>query len=337
MVWIAVFQCGITNLKCYVDDHFGVSAKGDVTWYARYGKDMPSEQSALLRLFDELGIPHAEHKQLSGSPLRVIGFDVDPNSMRVSMALEKRAKLVTACRPFTKAGARIPLRDFWALQGHVNWALNVYPLLRPSLSALYAKTAGKHKPRALLRVNTDIAHEVSWLIGHIEHSTGVHLIEASEWTVYDGVDTIEAYTDASAVGIGIWFPGERTGYQWAIPPDVAPNGIFFFEALAVCCAAHLSRNHGRPRRLLCHTDNSNSFDIFHSLCAGPSHNRILLSTIDVRIADDLDMRVLWIPGSDNVVADAISRLDDTRALCLAPALSIIKFQPPRDALGAAKK
>ena len=66
------------------------------------------------------------------------------------MCLEKHAKLVTACKPFTKPGAHILLRDFWALQGHLNWALNVYPLLQPALSGLYDKTAGKDKPLLLL-------------------------------------------------------------------------------------------------------------------------------------------------------------------------------------------
>ena len=337
VVWIAVFERGLQGVKCYVDDHFGVSRLGDNAWYSPYAKSLPKDQVALLKLFDELGIPHAEKKQVSGSPLWIIGFDVDPNLMSISMCLEKRAKLAQACEPFLKAGTRLPLKDFWALEGHVNWSLNVFPLLRPALSAMYAKTAGKTKPQALLRVNTSIAYEMQWFLSHVEKSTGVHLIEAIEWTTHDRIDTLEAYTDASGVGIGIWFPGEHVAYQWEIPVQLRSNQIFFFEALAVCCAAHLSRFHGSAKRLLCHTDNSNSFDIFHSLRAKPSHNCILMSTVDVRIKRDLDMRVTWIPGEDNLVADAISRLDDDRVHRLAPNVEIIKFQPPRDALGADKK
>jgi hypothetical protein len=246
VVWITVFKQGLANLKCYVDDHFGVADKADVRWYVPYKKLMPS---TLLELFDELGVLHTEHKQLSGSPLCVIGFDVDPNSLRVSMSLDKCAKLILACTPFMKLGACIPLCNFWAIQGHVNWSLNVYPPLCPALSALYNKTAGKDKPRALLHVNTDIMQEISWFIRHMEQSSGVHFLEVSEWTIHDQVDTLEAFTDASSLGIAVWFLGEHTGYQWALPQDKVTDGIFFYEALMVCCTAHLSHHHGLPKCL----------------------------------------------------------------------------------------
>jgi len=115
------------------------------------------------------------------------------------------------------------------------------------------------------------------------------------------------------------------------------DGIFFWEALAVCSAIHLSRLHGKPKRIVCHTDNSNTFDIFTSLRAKPSHNQILISSVDVVLADGADFRVTWVPGKDNTIADALSRFNNDLALLLSPGLKIMTFQPPQDALGAAKK
>jgi hypothetical protein len=192
-------------------------------------------------------------------------------------------------------------------------------------------------PRALLRVNQDIIRELTWFIKHVEVSSGIHILGASEWTVYDHVDTLETYTDASGVGLGVWFLGEHVRYQYVIPPEEDPDRIFFWEAIAVCSAIHLSRFHDKPRRILCHTDSTNTFDIFHSLKAKPSHNSILISVVDVLIADGIDLRVTWVPGEDNVIADALSHLRNDLAQTLSPRLKIIKFQPPRDALGAEKK
>ncbi|KAF8237029.1 hypothetical protein L208DRAFT_1249126, partial [Tricholoma matsutake] len=39
--------------------------------------------------FDELGICHDECKQVSGSLLTVIGFDVDPNTMTITIVAVK--------------------------------------------------------------------------------------------------------------------------------------------------------------------------------------------------------------------------------------------------------
>ena len=59
-------------------------------WYSGYQKMMPKAQVELLKLWDELGIPHKEKKQLSGDILAVIGFDVDPN--RRSITLRPKSK-----------------------------------------------------------------------------------------------------------------------------------------------------------------------------------------------------------------------------------------------------
>jgi hypothetical protein len=148
------------GLKSYVDNNFRSTEKGDVTWYVPYEKDMPTPQVKLLELWDELGILHAERKQVWGSPLQVIGFDVDPNTMTVCMCLEKCAKLVATCQTFTAPSARFPLCKFWALQGLLNWALSVYPLLCLALSALYEKTVGKTLLWALVCMNLAIIHRL---------------------------------------------------------------------------------------------------------------------------------------------------------------------------------
>ncbi|KAF8811016.1 hypothetical protein BYT27DRAFT_7020522, partial [Phlegmacium glaucopus] len=56
--------------------------------YAPYGKFLLLKQSRLLTLFDDIGIPHEEQKQVSGSPLMIIRFNVDPNAMTITMATD---------------------------------------------------------------------------------------------------------------------------------------------------------------------------------------------------------------------------------------------------------
>jgi hypothetical protein len=160
VVWIAVVKRLIDALKCFVDDHFSFELVDHLSFYAPYNKRMPTKQANLLMLWDELGIPHEERKQVSGLVLPCIGFDVDPNRMTATLSDERKEKLMAECERFTKPGKRRTLREFWQLQGYVNWALNVFPKLRPALCATYAKTAGKTKGHAPIRVNTDIVREM---------------------------------------------------------------------------------------------------------------------------------------------------------------------------------
>ncbi|KAF8238116.1 hypothetical protein L208DRAFT_1243471 [Tricholoma matsutake] len=96
VLWIAVFIKFISNLFSYVDDSFSWEFADHVEFYPPYGKLMPIKQVCLLLLFDELGIPHNEQKQVSGSPLTIIGFDVDPNAMTITMPPEVHQDLLTA-------------------------------------------------------------------------------------------------------------------------------------------------------------------------------------------------------------------------------------------------
>jgi hypothetical protein len=88
-------------LKCYVDDNFSFSVTGDLELYDKYNAFLPSDQVELLRLWDEINLPHEEDKQINGFCIPIIGFDVDANAMTVSMSDAKRSKLIEACTEFT--------------------------------------------------------------------------------------------------------------------------------------------------------------------------------------------------------------------------------------------
>jgi hypothetical protein len=57
---------------------------------------MPGKQVKLLLLWDELGIPHEDKKQLSGTPLTIIGLEVDATLLMIAMPHQAHANLITA-------------------------------------------------------------------------------------------------------------------------------------------------------------------------------------------------------------------------------------------------
>jgi hypothetical protein len=210
--------------------------------------------------------------------------------------------------------------------------------MRPALSALYAKMTGKTKTFASIRINNDIRRELAWFTAHIKNSDGIHFLKSVIWSPHDaGHTTMVAYTDASSKGIGVWFPGEHVGYQCSLPSNAPKDAIFFFEALAVCSAILLARSFRKTTRLIVYTDNTNTFNIFNSFAAKPVYNRILMSSIDMLIEDEVDLRVYHILGKDNLIADPLSRYKNDLACLLLPGLIISLFIPPQDALGASKK
>ena len=101
VLWIAIFIKLILDLFGYIDDNFSFDEEGNVQWYEPYKCYYPTKQTKLLELWDEIGLPHEKSKQEYAPVLRIIGFMVDPNLMRVSMDEEDRMKLIQHVTDFT--------------------------------------------------------------------------------------------------------------------------------------------------------------------------------------------------------------------------------------------
>ena len=149
VMWIGKNVYQVSDLCMYSDDSFGVELAKNVTFYGPYNWYMLSNQVTLLNLWDRLGIPHEEKKQVFGKNLTIIGVDVDTNNLTLTLPEQNKLELVTLLNDFTrtpeKSGVKYLLRDFQHLAGWFNWPLNIYPLLKPALSNIYVKM-GHSKP-----------------------------------------------------------------------------------------------------------------------------------------------------------------------------------------------
>src|SRR5882724_6806699 len=143
--------------------------------------------------------------------------------------------------------------------------------------------------------------------------------------------------DMSLTGLGFTAPTLKLGFFSSIPAHSPLTTIFYFEALAIASAI-LWASGLEPgiRRLLIFTDSLNCVDMFNSLRAQEGYNDILLFVVQILISSKISLRVFHIPGTDNCIADALSRHLFNMALTLSPGLNIHHFQPPCDTMGLAE-
>jgi hypothetical protein len=341
VTWIAKNVKLIPYLGAYSDDSFGIDQTENLIPYKKYNKLMPEQQVKLLCLWDELGIPHEERKQIWGAPLTVIGIDVDPNKMTLSLPPDRRTDLIAELRKFClttprRRGASFSLREWQRLAGWMNWGLNVYPLLRPALNRVYPKIAGEDQPLRKIWVNNAVRADLTWAADHLESLSGVQLLRSQRWSESDA--DIVAYCDACLDGLGCWFPDHHVGFYADIPEWVASDIIFYFEALSVATALdHLAHVTAPLSKILIYTDNANTVSIFSSLRCLPAFNPLIKHCADILITKGYLLRVCFVPGEDNEVADAVSRKNFSLAKSLAPGLQIGLLTPPRFKLGVAEK
>ncbi|KAF8545849.1 hypothetical protein OG21DRAFT_1518488 [Imleria badia] len=90
-----------------------------------------------------------------------------------------------------------------------------------------------------------------------------------------------------------------------------------------------------PLCLAVYSDSTFAVDVFSTLCASPSFNGVLLTSVDTLIASSIDLRVVHLTGKQNTVADSLSHFHNDSVRSSVPGISILPFKPPRDTLGAA--
>ena len=213
MSWIARFERLIESLA-YVDDSFGVNDSHDMTRYTLYNKDLPSQQARLLQLWDEIGIPHKEKKQVFGVKLTVLGIEVDAKELTFTLPLESKTRLSKELSEWSVKGVRRKVKEWQQLAGWMNWVLNVLPLLRPSLNNIYAKLKGKDQG-ARVWSNVAIREDLQWAQMKVDASDGVHLLKSVTWEFSDA--TCVAKTDACPEGIAFWYTNTNLGFSAPTP------------------------------------------------------------------------------------------------------------------------
>lgn len=339
VLWVARYKHGIRDLLAYIDDVFSSNKDSDMEIYEPYDQLMPAKQARLLRLWDELGIPHKKEKQIWGTCLTIIGIEVDTEQMTLRLSADKKRELLQHLNEFItrdhQPRKRFPLREFQRTAGWMNWSFNVFPLLRPCLNSLYAKILSLNRPRGLVIVNKVISKELQWAEQNISNSDGVVLLRELDWTPRDADHVI--FCDASLVGLGFWMPNSNQGFVSKIPKGISAEMNFFREALCVTSAIdHIAHLHPHSK-IVIFSDNQNTVDMFSSLATRPDYNCLLIFATTIMIQTKIRVKVIHIPGESNRVADALSRQLWQRAISLSPGLSIFNFQPPRDALEGFRK
>ena len=176
VAWVTRYERGIEDLV-YVDDSFGVEEEGIVAKYEPYGEEFPMQQTHLLELWDELGVPHKQKKQIYGHHLMVLGIEVDVENLTFTLPLEAKKRLVKEMMEWCVKGMQRKVKEWQQLAGWINWVLNIYPLLHPALNNVYAKIRGKEQ-EARVWVNSAIREDLCWARGKVERLSGVCLLKS---------------------------------------------------------------------------------------------------------------------------------------------------------------
>jgi hypothetical protein len=241
------------------------------------------------------------------SMLERLGVIIDADKMELRMSKKVLDMVKTELRSWIgrKSGTK---RQLLSLLGKLVFISRIIKPGRIFMRRLIALSTTVSKLHYKVRLSTGAREDIMWWIECVDCWNCKSVFLEELWVT--SVD-FHMYTDACGYGIGGVFNEDWFSFQ--LNADQMSMDISWKELLAVLVACELWGYLLCGRRLLIHCDNSAVVCVVNS---GTSkcphlmrHVRLLFATA---VRHNFDVRLKHVPGTSNIEADLLSRLELTR-------------------------
>ena len=286
-----------------------------------------------------LGIIMEPKKYEHGEFVVVTGFGVNSHDVSLSLSPIQTAHTIDLLDSILALeNTAIPFKRFEQLAGTLNWASNVFFLIRPSLTPIYA--AMKQVPisarsRYRLTVTPLIVNTLRWLKQYISTAPPFRLLDNEAWLPSQA--DFFLYTDACLEGMAFFLPDVNIlyyhlrpgGYRDQHGQQLPINTIeLFCQFWARSCIPDLLHIPSFGSRCLSYVDNTTACSNLNTFKSNNLIQSIIIREAAlVEIRSEISFLTHHIPGKINIIADLGSRgqIDEIRRK--APNISC--FPTPR--------
>ena len=287
---------GFTAVIAYLDDFLIIAPTLDECATALY---------TLIGLLRYLGFCINWDKVVDPiTRITFLGIEIDADTMSKRLPKEKLIALRSELRVFA-ARKRASRRQLQSLAGKLNWAAGVVyggrVFLRRIFDAIAPLIAANHKCVLTQAVRDDI----QWWDRFMSSFNGTSLI-------LDSVSITTVYTDACDAAAGGYCEGDWFYCNWSTDyPQMEDSHINVKEFCAVVLSAQRWCHQWANKRVLVRSDNMTTVS---GVNRGTTRSPLIMTLIRYMfwLSAVYNFRIvaLHVPGSDNVIADKISRLHE---------------------------
>ena len=299
LAWILV-QNGLEGLLHY--DDFLISTRGRASCL--------QQLDTLLDFFRWLGIPVAIEKTVGPAQILIfLGIEIDVVARIIRLPADKFRELQVNLQRWALK-RKCTKRELLSLIGSLSFACKVVKPGRIFLRRLIDLSTTVSSLHHHIDLNLEARADISWWVDCVQFWHGRSFFQDDVVSS----DALELYTDASALGLGgvygaQWFSTPLTDeLSLAFRQDVID--IAYLELLAIVAATFTWGAHWVNKQILFFTDNSS---ICHIWSSGSSRNKYIMCLVRALFATaarfNINILFQHVPGSKNVLADRLSRLD----------------------------
>lgn len=296
--WILQNIYNVSTMSHILDDYIFISKSESIC---------QSYLQKFLSLAELLSIPVKHSKTVVPSTCAVVhGIEIDTLLMQARLPQDKLEAATNLVKSFSRR-RKVTLRELMSLLGTLQFASKVVVGGRPFLRRLYDLTKGIVKPHFHIRLGQEARLDLAAWSMFLENYNGTSLLINDQW---ESSEKLELFTDASGLGFagilaGQWFQG-----YW--PPSWQEFSIAVKELFPIVLALILWAHVLADKRLLVLCDNEAVVHVINNQTCKEKKIMSLVRTMTIALMrNNVILRAKHVPGKKNVIADALSRFQDT--------------------------
>ena len=320
VLWILQNNYNIVNSTNYLDDYF-------LAGPARR-KTCSEHLDCAMNVFSKLGIPLAPEKVIGPTEtITYLGIVIDTNQMELRLPEDKIKDLNVLLETY-KANKKITKRKLLSLIGKLSFASKIIPSGRTFLRRLINLSTTVDKLSHHISLNSEAREDINWWLSFLPLWNGRQKILDPNVTLSPHINL---FTDASGqAGFGIYFNGKWVAHPW--PAQFTSTSIQWKELFPIYLACFLWSKEFSQKRSLFHCDNITVTNIWRtgtSKC--PKIMALIRKLFFLAAQNNFTVNVSHIKGTNNAIADALSRLQLHKFRQLAPMASLHPTPIPAEA------
>ena len=315
--WLLKNNHRVKDLMHYLDDYFTVGPANSPV--------CANNVKTIIQVASNLG-----PNKLEGPTTRLtfLGILIDSSSMETSLPDDKLQELLTELQSWSSRKKCLK-RELLSLIGKLNFACRIIPAGHIFLRRLIDLSTSARLPHRHVTMNREARRNITWWLQFLPTWNGRAIIPDPLWIKSPD---LELFTDASeSLGYGIFYMGHWISEPW--PPQLQDRSIQWKELYPIAIACLLWGQQWSGKKLLFHCDNQAVVDIWAS---GSSRDPLIMhlvrSIFFSAATHHYTVLVTHIAGTNNSIADSLSRLQITLFRRLAPTADVQPTPVPKSAL-----
>ena len=308
IMWILRNNYNVVNATHYLDDFLFAGSAGT--------SNCLNSINIATKLFENLSIPLSPEKYVAPTTtITYLGITIDSQAMEIRLPDEKLESIMALLVSWQKT-KKCTKRELLSLIGKLSFAAKVVPSGRTFIRRLIDLAKSVSRLSHHISLNDGARQDIDWWLQFLPTWNGKQKILDPFITL---CPDINLYTDASGcLGFGIYFNGHWISQRW--PPGYETYSIQWKELFPIYVTCVIWQRQFSGKRLLFHCDNKAVVNIWS---ADSTRSPVIMSLIRklfyIAAKNEFTVNVQHIPGTSNLLADSLSRLQVQKFLQLAPA------------------